>query len=173
MNMPNQIPAATRALVVKKMREVHYWAGQVLCAAQGLEYGCKFLLFILAEQKLIDYSPKDALALMEGDQKRTFGQIFNTLRRYIQFDAKREEQFLRALERRNFFIHDFYHARAESLATDAGRAEEIRSLKQLRVQFREADASTQSLIRPLFLHFYHKDIEEISKEAIDQIISDS
>ena len=63
------IDRQTRAVVVKKLREVHYWAGQVLCAAQALEYGCKLLLFILAEQKLVDYSANDALNLMEATRK--------------------------------------------------------------------------------------------------------
>ena len=80
---------------------------------------------------------------------------------------------MQALEQRNFFIHHFYHARAESLASAAGRAEEIRGLKAMRKQFKQADAIIESMIRPLLLHFYHKDIDDISREGIDQIVSDA
>ena len=139
----------------------------------GFEVRLQVLLFILADQKLVEYSAKDARALMEGDRKKTFGQIFSTLKRYIQFDMEQQRQILQALEQRNFFIHDFYHARAERLASAAGRAEEIRSLKAMRKQFKEADAIMHSMIRPLFLHFYHKDIEDISRDAIDHLVSNA
>lgn len=163
----------TRALIAERMREVHYWVGLTLNAAQGLEYGCKLLLFILAEQKLIDYSIRDAHALMEGELKKTFGQVFKTLRRFIRLDAQQEESFLQALERRNWFIHEFYHARAESLIDALGRDESVRELKALRKQFMASDAIMKPIIQQLMLRFYNKDVDEFSQEAIDRIISDA
>jgi hypothetical protein len=163
----------TKALVAAKMRELHYWAGLTLNAAQGLEYGCKLVIFLLAEQKLVDYSVRDAQALMDVDQKKTFGQVLKTLKKYVPFDANQEGLFMEALQKRNWFIHEFYSARGENLVDHAGRESGIRELKILRKLFLEADAIIKPIIRQLMLHFYKKDIDNLSQEGLERILCES
>jgi len=167
------VDKGTKGLVQEKTRELHYWAGLTLNAAQGLEDGCKLLLFILAEQRLITFSPQDAQALMEGDQRKTFGQVFKSLKKYVRFEAGQEQSFMKAIENRNWFIHEFYSARAESLVDASGREKGIRELKALSKQFNEADANIKPMIRQLMQRFYKKDIDEFFKEGIERIISDA
>jgi len=60
------------------------------------------------------------------------------------------ESLLRnALRKRNWLVHDYFRERAEEFVSNAGRQEMLKEIDECRELFQTADASLDSIVRPL------------------------
>ena len=157
-------------LLVEITKPVLIEAGLALLNCQGFEYDVGFLLFHLSRSRSTGLSVDQTYAIMEGDQKRTVGQLIQMLKQHIDVSVEMEKILHEALIARNRLIHRVLVERIEDTATDEGRVSIKREIGNLR---RNVLAGSD-LLRPIIDTFSAVldgfDMEAQRKEAIDRIL---
>jgi hypothetical protein len=139
--------------VADLFRDVYHAAGHCLAVAQALEFDLKFLLWVLASAHVIAIPLESAVAMMEGQDKQTLGQLLRTVQKHVPFSAQDEVVLKKALSTRNAFIHGYLSDHAEQLVSPDGRAGMIAEVKAMRRAIAEGEKVVRRLIDELLNSF--------------------
>ena len=109
-------------------------------------------------------------AIMEGDQKRTVGQLIQMLKQHTDVSVEMEKILREALIARNRLIHRVLVERTGDTVTDGGRVSIKREIGNLRCKV----LAGSDLLRPIIDTFTKVlddfDMDAQRKEAIDRIL---
>lgn len=154
------------------LREFFYRCGLTLAAAQRLEYGLKFLLWLLADRGLIDVTRDEATAIIEDTAKKTTGQVLRLLDRHVTLDADERNCVEEALAARNCFVHHFVIDSGEALVDPRAREAKVTEVKEMRRLLLKADEIFRAKIAPLF-DAYGLNWEAFNERLFDEISAKS
>lgn len=150
------------------LKRLHYWSGLALLTAQHLEYGFKYLLWMLAERGIIAFDPESATDLMENRAKLTLGQLLKTLGEHVTITDEVAEPFKKALDARNRFIHGFLVDRTDEIADPLKRNGVIREIKEIRATMLDGQEIIQNGIRQL-IRLYGVELDDLQRQLHDEI----
>jgi hypothetical protein len=151
-----------------ELERLHRWCGIALMTAQQIEYGVKYLLWMLSERGIIQYDPDRATNLMEGRSKLTLGQVMKVLGEHVTISDDVAETFRRALEARNRFIHGFLVDRTELIADPSTREGVIDEIKAIRRCMLDGDKVIQTGVSQL-MKLYGVDFDKFQKDLMDEV----
>jgi len=153
-------------------------AGRALMAAQAFEYGVKLLLWLLADQRLIDFNLDDAGAIIEGRRRTTLGQVLNVLNQKVGFTKDDAAILRQGLNDRNRLVHFFFLDNKEALAGFAipavaalgnSASDRVNSdLAAIRRNIRSADAVVNRSVQSL-LRLYGIDLDGLTQSLVEAI----
>lgn len=98
------------------------------------------------------------------------GRLIARLRDKLSISDKLSEKLSAALANRNWLVHKFFHARADSFFSSEGRGLMVRELEQIREQFSSAEAALEeeTIDIRLKLGISDEKIEEIFSEMVSK-----
>lgn len=124
-------------------KEIYAYAGLALYKAQCLEVEVCNLLVVheLVTNRTITADERDAF--INRAERQTLGALLNELRNTITIDDDFEDLLVNALQKRNFFIHEYFRDRIAGFMSADGRDELIQELKEYVSLFDQADNRVQ------------------------------
>jgi hypothetical protein len=129
-------------------REVYANAGLALYTAQVLEHGLVNLVLVARAGSPKLRSQEDYDRVFEELVSMTMGQQLRQALAVVEFSEEQVAALERALERRNFLVHDFFRVRIGRFLTASGRNRLIAELEEIRDTFstieREVDSMTMA-----------------------------
>jgi hypothetical protein len=131
------------------LKPLMYWAGLSLHACQQLEYSVKFLLVVMAEVGFGGISMREAVAIIEDQDKKTLGQLLNLLKQRVTISKGWSSALQAGLEARNEVIHRFLIENVERTVDPITRPEVLAALKQLRKTVLAGDQAVREIIETL------------------------
>jgi hypothetical protein len=106
-----------------------------------------------------------ALDAMDADrQRQTLGRLIKDFRKHVDLDSGIEEVLDRALDRRNFLMHHFFHERAMHWVSEDGRSQMIDELIDISADLQYADKLIVMIYKCLGRHLGITD-EALSRES--------
>jgi hypothetical protein len=152
----------------EELKRLYYLCGLTLSMAQQIEYGFKYVLWLLTDRGVIKFDPERATDLMEGRAKLTLGQVLKVLGEHVSFGDEVAEIFKTALDARNRFVHSFLIDHTDEIADPATRDGVITEIKGIRKCMLEGDKVIQVAIAEL-LRAYGLDFDSFQKQFADEI----
>ncbi|MBN1511377.1 MAG: hypothetical protein JXB13_05135 [Phycisphaerae bacterium] len=128
-------------------KEVYAFFGLAAYWAQVLEQGVVNLIVGLRVAGETVLTPKHVLDAYADEDRKTLGQLLNSLRSETTVSIDVEECLKRALQLRNHLTHQFFVEHDEAFLSDVGRRRMIDELRSITASFRDAD----KLVDPLWL----------------------
>lgn len=121
-------------------REMYAHFGLAAYLSQVFEKGIANLLSAhMYHEKKGKWSKKQYHAAIDNLDKNTLGQLLSTLKKYIEFDKNTEKFVLKAQEKRNYLVHNYFWENAAKIMFDDGKREIIQDLEQYQKIFKQAD----------------------------------
>ncbi len=148
-------------------------AGAALFDCQCFEYGLGLLLFYFARLGTAGLAPARLEAILEGDEKKTAGQLMNLLRQKLSVSKEIEDSCADAIAARNKLIHRMLVDNAERFIDDVARREVIKEIRDLRRTVRKADKMIRPFIEALGEAIDGEDMEKFRLEAKGQLLRSS
>lgn len=143
---------------------VYFYIGLTFMRAQALEECFMGLLVgsMLREGKM-EYTE-----IQESLSKCTLGQAIKRAKKFHPFDKETEALLSLALEKRNWFIHNYYLDSFSMIFDERGHKKVISDLLELSNTFRSAEFRIAPISHELMLdsEMTDDDIKALSKEAI-------
>ena len=88
--------------------EYYKTAGLALQASQHLENTLQQILFLLADQDLIDYDKDKAKSFLDGKESITLGNMIHIMKNMKLLERQQIKTLYASLDARNFLIHRFF-----------------------------------------------------------------
>jgi hypothetical protein len=132
-----------------------YWAQ---CVEVSL--GIFFLFYERINQAELSVQALDAMDAER--QKQTLGRLIKDFRKHVDLDMDITEVLNRALERRNFLMHHFFHDRSMHWVSEVGRRQMIDEPIDLAADLQYADQFIVMIYKCLGRHL------GITNEALEQ-----
>ena len=126
-------------------KEVYAYAGLALYKAQCLEVEvCNFLiLHHIVSNRKITADERDAF--INRAERQTLGRLLHEMRRVVNVDDDFEDMLANSLQKRNFFIHDYFRDRVAGFMCADSRDDLIKELQELASLFEQSDSRVQLL----------------------------
>lgn len=103
---------------------IYLEAGAALFDCQSFESSITYFLYLLGRVGTKDLNPADFAAILDGDEKKTAGQLIFLLKKKVKVSDDIEEVLSVALQARNKLIHRYLYENIERM-TDFGEHEKI------------------------------------------------
>ena len=147
-------------------------AGAALQDCQMFEYGLGLLLLHFSRLGAKGLDPTTLYAIMEGEKKKTAGQLLRILRENLHVSPRLEAALPEALAARNRLIHRVLIDNIEHFLDADARNQVIKEIRRLRSTVRKADALIRPFIEGLSLALDGYDAKADLKQAIKKINAD-
>jgi hypothetical protein len=140
----------------KQIKEVYARFGLAVYFAQALEHGIANALLVvdlIPTRRHLALSKEEWAAevdaFMDHHFDDTMGRLINNLRSITTLGVDLESLLRNALRKRNWLVHHYFRERAEEFVSNARRQEMLKEIDECRELFQTADASLDSIVRPL------------------------
>lgn len=134
----------------EELEPIFYWSGLTIHSAQYFEYGLKLVLYMLVENGLIGISRKKAKQIIEGQDKKTAGQVFKIIKEIAKVDDAWINSLKAALKARNTFIHRFFIDHGELMAVPSKRDIVLQEIKRIRKTLEKGQKAIKHILDGLY-----------------------
>lgn len=129
--------------------EVFKYFGMAVYFSQVLEKGIVNLAAILKINNVPKVDDKLMRKLLDGFSRRTFGQLLKIAKETNNISKENYEILLRACQKRNYLIHEFFFQHTEDFYSESGRRLMLKELCELAEYFIEIDNISESIYEPI------------------------
>ena len=161
----------------KRKREVlqpiYFEAGAALFDCQSFEYGIAYLLYLFARLGAEGLDAKNAVAILEDEEKKTASQLIGLLKKHLKVSEGLEETILKALKARNKLIHRYLIDNVERIAEPSEHENIVKEIRSLRSQVRKSDQQLEPFVKALAEMLDGISIEGVASAAKAKFMSDT
>lgn len=124
-------------------------AGAALQDCQTFEFGLALLLHHFARLGTPGLDANVTAQILEGDAKRTAGQLVAMIRERLRTSEGVESAVAAALQARNLIVHRFLIDNSERIMDAATRGDVVRELRALRTTVQKGDQAIRPFVEGL------------------------
>jgi hypothetical protein len=158
---------------IEILQPIYFEAGAALYDCQAFEFQIGCMLLFFARFGTVGLDPDGILAILDGDAKKTAGQLIKMLKDPLKVSAGIETALAEALDARNNIVHRFLIANLERLADPACHRNLIRELRLLRGKVQAAVKKVQPFVAGLAEALTGIDGDQVRDEARRRLLSRS
>lgn len=147
--------------------EVYKYFGMAAYFSQVLEKGIVNLAAILKIKNVSKVDDKLMRNLLDGFSRRTFGQLLKIAKETENLSEENYEILLKACQKRNYLIHEFFFQHTEDFYSESGRRLMLKELCKLAEYFIEIDNISESIYEPIGERKLG-----VTREMVEKAISD-
>jgi hypothetical protein len=161
----------------KRKREVlqpiYFEAGAALFDCQSFEYSIAYLLYLFARFGAEGLDTKNAVAILEDEEKKTAGQLIGLLKKHLKVSEGLENSLSKALKARNKLIHRYLVENVERMAEPSEHEKIVKEIRSLRSQVRKSHRQLEPFVKALAEMLDGISIEGVASTAKDKFMSDT
>ena len=131
-------------------KEVYAFFGLCSYCGQVLEQGLINFAVVLQARGATRVTRSDVEAAFNSNEGKTLGQLIKDVKRLTPVSAALEAALSTSLKDRNYLAHRFFATHDVDFASDAGRSDMIRELREVTRRFQEADGMVDAISLPLW-----------------------
>jgi hypothetical protein len=158
---------------IEILRPIYFEAGAGLYDCQAFEFQVAYMLFVFARMGMGGLDPEKVVAILDGDAKKTAGQLVKMLKEHLQVSPGIEKALAEALDARNDIVHRSLMGNLERIADPACHPDLIRELRRLRRTVRAAGKILEPFLNGLTEALTGLDVREVQEEAKRKLLSRS
>ena len=128
---------------------IFFEAGAALYDCQGFEYAIAYLLYLLSRGGAKGLDPAKCAAILDDVERKTAGQLIQTLRKHLQISEGLEDGLIKALEARNRLVHRYLIENVERMVEVREHDEIVKEIRALRSNVRRSQKQLDPFIRAL------------------------
>ena len=136
--------------------------GACVQVAQNLESAMTFLLYLANEYEKANFDKRSKESLSTDDAPKTMGSLFKVLRAKEHFTKPEKEIIFKAIEARNYLIHDYMVKNGRKAFTEDGRDWLIEDILRIRAQLEKAQQYLEEFLNK-YLSQHGTSVEEAVK----------
>ena len=144
---------------------LYFEAGAGLYDSQTLEYGISLLLFLLSDRGLIEFAVDDARAIIEGEKKKTIGQVLHIVKQHVTISSEWDATIQEGLQGRNRLVHGYLINNIENFLEEDKREQLIKEVRAMRRAIQAADKAVRDIIGVL-VQLYGVSLESIQEQVV-------
>jgi len=161
----------------KRKREVlqpiYFEAGAALFDCQSFEYGIAYLLYLFARFGSEGFDASNAVAILEGEEKKTAGQLIGLLKRHLKVSEGIEEALSEALKARNKLIHRYLVENVERMAEPKEHEDIVKEIRALRSRVHKSHQQLEPFVKALAEILDGISIDNVANSAKAKFMSDT
>jgi hypothetical protein len=154
----------------RELSPILFEVGAGVMDSQALEYDIRYLIFIIADLKLIEFTKLNIDEIVEGNTKHTIGMLIKILRDKIEIETSDDEIFDIGIRSRNNLIHHYLMDNIQRLTSAIDREGMVLEIRKLRRDVRKADSIIKRFIEEL-LPAYGLSSEKYMEMAKDDFLN--
>ena len=147
------------------LQPIYFEAGAGLYDCQSFEYAIAYMMYLAARSGLAAIDAAEITAILDGDSKKTAGQLIRMLEKHLTLSDGLESVIKDALDARNNLIHRYLIMNTERLVDRANHQQIVREIRQLRTRVRRAQKALDPFVRGLMAALGDAESEKIMEDA--------
>ena len=152
---------------------IYFEAGAALFDCQSFESSIAYFLYLLARSGKRDLNPADIAAILDGDEKKTAGQLIVLLKKKIKVSDGIESALSTALQARNKLIHRYLYENIERLMDLNEHEKIIAEIRSLRSKVRSCQEALDPFIKGLAILVDGLDIDKFTTDVKTTFLRDT
>ena len=155
------------------LQPIYCEAGAALFDCQSFEYGIAYLLYLFARFGADGLDVKNAVAILEDEEKKTAGQLIGLLKKHLKVSQGLEEALTKALKARNKLIHRYLAENVDRMVTTSEQEKIVKEIRALRSQVRKAHQNLEPFVKSLAKMLDGISIDDVTNSAKGKFMSDT
>ncbi|TVO63663.1 hypothetical protein [Denitromonas ohlonensis] len=152
---------------------VFFEAGAALYDCQSFEYGIAYLLYLFSRLGATGLDPAHCGAILDGEEKKTAGQLAQLLRKHLRISEGLEEGLGNALRARNHLVHRFLIENVERMLEVREHDALVKEIRGLRSTVRQCQKQLDPFVRALAQSLDGAPLDMWAIDAKEKFLRDS
>jgi hypothetical protein len=152
--------------VIAAITPLYFEAGSGLGDCQRFEYGLGLLLLYLAKLGVEGLDEDRMRAILDGDEKRTAGQLVQLLESKVQVALEFKQALADGLQSRNRLVHRFLVENGARVVNAAERPKVVAELRGLRFRVQAAEHLLRPIVGQLAKQTDGIDLQQMQAQAL-------